>query len=219
VGGTRTYRSPVRDESARQTRRRIVGAARRLFESEGYAATTVDAVAEAAGVGRRTVFLSVGSKVELLKTAWDWAAVGDDEPVAMVDRPAVRQMRELTDPPELVRSWVAQVLSVGDRLAPLAQVLARAVDVDPEAAALQGRIDVQRRTGASMFVAHLASVGGLREGLGRDEASDMCWVLMDPLLQQRLRSDRGWTRAAVGDWLVRLVSASLLADPGSAVVG
>lgn len=207
----RTYRSPARAESARQTRRRVVEAARELFEARGYAGTTIDAVAEAAGVSRRTVFLSVGSKAELLKTAWDWGVVGDDEPVPMAERPHVLAMREVTDPEVLVGLWVEQVLGVADRLAALEAVLDRAVDADAEAAALRARIDVERRGGARMFVSHLAEIGGLREGLTVDEAADMCWVLMNPLLQARLRAERGWSRAAVADWLGRLAAASLLA--------
>jgi AcrR family transcriptional regulator len=200
----------VRAEAARLTRRRIVGAARELFEARGYAGTTIDAVAEAAGVSRRTVFLSVGSKEELLKTAWDWAVVGDDEPVPMAERPHVLAMQQVTDPGVLVRLWVDQVLGVADRLAPLEVVLNRAVDGHPEAAALRARIDVERQGGARMFVSHLAGVGGLREGLSVDEAVDMCWILMNPLLQARLRTERGWTRGAVEDWLVRMTAASLL---------
>src|SRR4051794_26489039 len=212
----RTYRSPARAEAARQTRRRIVGAAHELFETRGYAGTTIDAVAEAAGVSRRTVFLSVGSKAELLKTAWDWGVVGDDEPVPMAERPHVLAMQEVTDPELLVRLWVDQVLAVADRLAPLEVVLNRAVDADAEAATLRARIDLERRGGALMFVTHLASTGGLRDGLTLDEAADMCWILMNPLLQARLRTDRGWTGQAVADWLVRLASASLLAGPPDA---
>ncbi len=160
----RTYRSTARAESARQTRRRIVEAARELFETRGYAGTTIDAVAEAAGVSRRTVFLSVGSKAELLKTAWDWGVVGDDEPVPMAQRPHVLAMQEVTDPDLLVALWVDQILGVADRLAPLEVVLNRAVDADADAAALRARIDVERRGGALMFVTHLAATGGLREG-------------------------------------------------------
>ncbi len=207
----RTYRSPARAERARQTRRRIVDAAREMFEAKGYAGTTIDAVAAAAGVSRRTVFLSVGSKVELLKTAWDWSVVGDDEPVAMLDRPEVVAMRDVTDPDVLVRHWVGQVMGIGGRVAALAQVLARAVDVDAEAAALQERIDLERRTGVEMFLRHLESVGGLRTGLTVPEAVDMLWILMNPLLQLRLLVDRGWTPEALEDWLLRLVTASLLA--------
>jgi AcrR family transcriptional regulator len=210
VSRPRTYRSELRAESARQTRRRIVEAARGLFETRGYAGTTIDAVAEAAGVSRRTVFLSVGSKAELLKTAWDWGVTGDDEPIPMAERPHVLAMQQVTDPERLVRLWVEQVLGVADRLAPLETVLNRAVDADAEAAALRARIDQERRGGARMFVAHLADVGGLREGLSVDEAADMCWILMNPLLQARLRTERGWARESVADWLVRLASASLL---------
>ena len=211
MSSPRTYRSPARAEAARQTRRRIVEAARELFETRGYAGTTIDAVAETAGVSRRTVFLSVGSKAELLKTAWDWGVVGDDDPVPMAERPHILAMHEITDPEALVRLWVEQVLGVADRLAPLEAVLNRAVDADAEAAALWARIDLERRGGARMFVTHLDEVGGLRAGLMVDEAADMCWILMNPLLQARLRTERGWSRAAVADWLTLMATASLLA--------
>jgi len=47
----------VRDEQARRTRRAIVIAAHDLFLAQGYAATTIDGIAEAAHVSRRTVFI------------------------------------------------------------------------------------------------------------------------------------------------------------------
>jgi len=210
VSGSRTYHSAARADGARRTRRRIVAAARELFVARGYAGTTIDAVAESAGVSRRTVFLSVGSKAELLKTAWDWGVVGDDEPVPMAQRPHVLAMQEITDPALLVRLWVDQVLAVAERLAPLEVVLNRAVDAHPEAAELRARIDLERQGGARMFVTHLASVGGLREGLSVDQAVDICWILMNPLLQGRLRTERGWAGEAIAEWLVRITSASLL---------
>jgi AcrR family transcriptional regulator len=209
----RSYRSAVREESASRTRRRIVEAAGELFVERGYAGTTIDEVAKRADVSRRTVFQSVGSKVELLKTAWDWAVVGDDLPIPVVDRPEIARMRAERDPGTLVELWVEQVLRVGARVGPLELVLARAVDVDPEADALQGRIDVERRTGATMFVASLEGIGGLRPDVTVDEGADMAWVLMSPLFVRRLRQDRGWDDDQVRSWLVRLAKASLLATP------
>lgn len=209
----RSYRSTVREESARETRRRIVDAAASLFVERGYVGTTVDSVAERAGVSRRTVFTSVGSKVELLKTAWDWAVVGDDEPVAVVDRPEIERMRQEHDPEALVELWVEQVLRVGARTGALAWVLSRAADVDPEADTLQETIEAERRTGAAMFVAGLASIGGLRPDVGTEEGADMASVLMNPLLVRRLREHRGWGDDQVRTWLRRLTKASLLADP------
>jgi AcrR family transcriptional regulator len=208
----RAYRSTVREESAGQTRRRIVDAAAALFVDRGYAGTTIDAVAERAGVSRRTVFSSAGSKVELLKTAWDWAVVGDDQPIAVADRPEIARMRQERDPETLVELWVDQVLRVGARVGQLAWVLARAVDVDREAAALQQRIDVERRAGAAMFVGGLAAIDGLRADVSEQEGADMAWVLMNPLFVRRLREDRDWTDDQVRVWLRRLTKASLLAD-------
>jgi AcrR family transcriptional regulator len=88
----------VRDEQARRTRRAIVTAAHDLFLAQGYAATTIDGIAEAAHVSRRTAFNSVGGKAALLKLALDWAIVGDDEPITMADRPAIKAIQAESDP-------------------------------------------------------------------------------------------------------------------------
>jgi len=82
----RSYESPRRDDQARATRRAIVSAATQLFLERGYAGTTMEAIAAAANVSRKTVFTAGGSKFTLLKDAFDWSLVGDDEPVAMADR-------------------------------------------------------------------------------------------------------------------------------------
>ena len=111
VDSNRPYRSSLRAGQARTTRRAIVEAGAALFVERGYAGTTVDAIAERAGVSRKTVFTSVGGKVGLLKLAIDWALTGDDEPVALDDRPVVRELVQETDP----QRAVVQVGAHGDR--------------------------------------------------------------------------------------------------------
>lgn len=83
----RSYRSDLRTSQALDTRRRIVAAAAELFVSDGYAGASVDAIAAAAGVSRKTVFTAVGGKAELLALALDWAVAGDDAPRPLADRP------------------------------------------------------------------------------------------------------------------------------------
>src|SRR5947207_10184876 len=85
------YKSTLREAQAKATRRAIVDAAARLFVERGYGATTVDAIAAAAGVSRKTVFTSVGGKLDALKLARDWAIVGDDEQIPLMARPQVKQ--------------------------------------------------------------------------------------------------------------------------------
>ena len=82
----RSYRSTVREQQARLTRRRILDAARAAFVARGYAGTTVRGIAAGAGVSVPTVELLFGTKAAVLKAAIDVAIVGDDEPVPVLDR-------------------------------------------------------------------------------------------------------------------------------------
>src|SRR6187401_421400 len=93
----RAYRSDLRAAQALRTRGQIVAAAAELFVGGGYAATTIDAIAAAAGVSRKTVFTSAGGKAELLKLAYDHATAGDDEPVPLRERPVVKALEAEPD--------------------------------------------------------------------------------------------------------------------------
>ncbi len=208
--GRRPYRSDLRARQVRETRRTVVAAAADLFVRSGYAATTLDAVAEAAGVSRKTVFNAVGGKPALLKLVWDHSVVGDDEPVSMADRPAVARIRATADPVEAVRLWVAMLAEVAERTAAIGNVVVVAADSDPDAAELLARSEAERLDGARAFARHLDAIGRLRAGLSPEEAADVLWTLNDSAAYRRLVVDRGWTVAAFRDWLVRVVLASVL---------
>lgn len=207
----RSYRSARRDDQARATRRAVVDAAAGLFVRDGYAATTLDAVAVAAGVSRRTVVNVAGGKPALLKLAIDVALVGDDEPVPMAQRPMVRRIVACTDPAEAVGLWADMVVEVQGRVALLGAVVEAAADVDPEIGTLRARAERERLTGAREFAAHLDGLGGLRPGLSPDEAADVCWTLNDGMSYRRLVELRGWSTTRYRDWLARVVTTSLLA--------
>ena len=148
----RPYHSKLRDEQAQATRRRIVRAGGELYVERGYGPTTIDAIAARAEVSRKTVFTSVGGKAAVLKLAFDWALAGDDEPVAIADRPEVRRMMQQEDPTALLDAWVAMNAAIAGRVAALHHVLVVAADADPEAAAIVATTEQQRRHGALAFV-------------------------------------------------------------------
>ena len=206
----RRYASQVRDEQARRTRRAIVTAAHDLFLARGYAATTIDAIAEAAHVARRTVFNSVGGKAALLKLALDWAIVGDDEPVAMADRPAVKAILAESDPRKALVLWVQAVADVVGRTAPLGEVLTAAADIDPAAAELLAEASRQRMAGAAAFMRHLASLDGLAAGMTEQRAAELSWALTDGHLYRLLVAQRGWSTADFTRWLSDSLAAALL---------
>ena len=209
--GPRPYRSALRDEQSRLTRRRIVDAAADLFVANGYVPTTIDAIAERAGVSRRTVFTSVGGKAAMLKLAFDWALAGDDEPVAIADRPEVRHlMQHQEDPAAVLAAWIAMNAAISGRLAALHHVLVVAADADPDAAALLATTDDQRIDGARRVIGRIAELGGLRPGLAQQQAAAIADALIDPLLYRRLVGLRGWTFETYSAHLQHIAAASLL---------
>jgi AcrR family transcriptional regulator len=206
----RDYRSELRASQAADTRRSIVSAAARLFVGAGYGATTIDAVAEAAGVSRKTVFTAVGGKVELLKTALDWTVAGDDRTVALADRPEVRGLLALDDPVELITGWVRVMVAIDARVAGLFAALAVAADSDDEARRLLEEYQHQRLVGARQVVKRLVGLDALGGDLSRADAVDVAWLATDPVLFDRFVWIRGWSVARFEAWLARTLTAQLL---------
>jgi AcrR family transcriptional regulator len=208
--GARSYRSALRDENARATRRRIVEAARDLYVARGYGPATIDAIAEHAGVSRKTVFTSVGGKAVLLKLAFDWTLAGDDEPVAIADRTEVQQMMREEDPTALLGAWIAMNAAIAQRVAPLLHVVVVAADADPDAAALLATLDRQRADGARSVTSRLAALGGLRPSLDVPDAAAIADVLIDPMPYQRLVVKHAWPFDRYVEHLQRIAAAALL---------
>ena len=207
AGGTRSSDgkrpvSTLREDQARRTRRQIVDAAGRLFARQGFAATTVDAIAAEAGVSRKTVFTSVGGKVDLLKLAYDYAMAGDDEPVPMIDREGLQAVIAEPDPYEQLRMYAGLVAEMGERISALWLALRGAAEVDDGARELYARWEQERldgmRTGP---VRDLLAKGAIRPELTPDEAAAIFWVLVDPALYHRFVVGAGWSKDRFRDWL------------------
>jgi AcrR family transcriptional regulator len=209
-GVKRDYRSAVRAEQARATRRAIVAAASRLFVENGYGATTIDAIATAAGVSRKTVFTAVGAKVDLLKIALDWAVAGDDLPVALGDRAVLRQLLAQPDPAVLLTGWARLQAEIGARVAALFQALEVAAGTDREARALLARLQGQRVDGARAIVKRLRTLDALTTELTYQEAVDLAWLATDAALFDRLVRVRGWSTSRFAEWLGENLCRQLL---------
>src|SRR5215468_6442832 len=132
----RRYESPVREANARRTRAAIVAAASELFTARGYAATSLADIAAAAGVARRTVFAAFGSKPALLRQVLDQALAGDDEPVAVADRPWFRPVWDATTPAAALDAYAEVCVVIARRAAQLFEIVRRAADNAPDAAEL-----------------------------------------------------------------------------------
>ena len=207
----RRYESPLRNGQAKTTHTAIIEAAWRLFADRGYAATSIDEIATAAGVGRATVFTSVGGKPALLKAAFDVAIVGDTFQVALPDRPRSRQIRGEQDPARYLSLYAEMVAEMGERLAPIAEAVRGAAGVDADARELWESHLAQRRQGAANVVADLVAKGArLRHDLDPKVAADLVWVLNDPGLYGNLVLRRGWSPERFRAWLGETMRQLLL---------
>ena len=113
---------PLRRAKAAVTRLAVIDAASRLFVSDGYAGTSIQAIADEAGVSRATVFNSVGGKAALLKACYDIATVGDDEPIPLPQRADATAARLEPDPRRSINLYAAMIANIGERLAPIYEV-------------------------------------------------------------------------------------------------
>jgi AcrR family transcriptional regulator len=202
-------RYPLRADRARRTHQALVAAAAELFASAGYAATTIDAIAQRAGVGRATVFTSVpGGKPQLLKEARDQAIAGDDEPVPIPQRSWFIDAMAQTDPRELLRRQAANYRRIADRAARLERALATGAATDPALADLYAEARRQRHFGTSFVAARLGELGALADP---ETAPDTIYALAAPDVYLILVDDRGWTPDRYETWLATQLIRVLLA--------
>src|SRR5215471_16795188 len=92
VNPRRAYNSARRREQAAATRREILEAAQRLFERQGYAATTMAAIAAEAGVALKTVYVGFETKSGVLRALWNLLLRGDEEDAPIAERAWYREM-------------------------------------------------------------------------------------------------------------------------------
>jgi AcrR family transcriptional regulator len=215
---TRRYDNTRRQERTRLTRRRVIDAARALFLERGYAATSMEAISLAADVPQATLYRLFPSKSALLKEVVDITAVGDDEPIALHERPEVLALRDEPDPTQYLAGFAHVARVVHERIEPVRRMLHSAAPVDADAAAMLAAIHQQRYTGQGIVARALLDRGALRHGLTEDEAHDIIYALMSPELRNVLMGERGWSADRYEGWLAATLRDTLL-EPTPATPG
>src|SRR6266545_390642 len=132
----RRYHSPRRQAQAEATRRSILDAAQRLFEAQGYAATTMEAIADEAGVALKTVYVAFATKSRLLRALWDLLLKGDQADAPVAERPWYVEVLEEPDPEQQLRLNARNSRIVKERIAGVLQTIRDAAPIDGDTAAL-----------------------------------------------------------------------------------
>ena len=198
---TRSYNSPRRREQAAATRRRILEVAQRLFERQGYAATSVAAIAAEAGVALKTVYVVFETKSGILRALWNLLLRGDIEEIPVAERKWYREVLEEPDPERQLRLNARNSRRAKGRIAALIEVIRTAAPAEPEIEALWKRIESDFHENQGRVAKSLRKKGALRSGLGVGRATDILWALNHPDVYQLLVGRRGWTPAQYEKWL------------------
>ena len=194
----------------RRTRAAVAEAARTLFLERGYAATTIEAISERSDTPAATVYRLFSSKMGILKAVLDVSIGGDDDAVAMAERPQVRALLSDEDPVGQLTQFTALLHEVMARVGPVHRILADAARADPEAAALLAEISRQRQEGQRRIARALARSGALRPGLRERDAADIIHALASPEVYGLLVADRSWSGQRYESWLSAILIDQLL---------
>ena len=184
-----------------RTHEGIIDAARRIFLDKGYAATTMPAIAQAAGVALDTVYATAGKKPALFRLLIEMAIAGDDGEVPVEEREYVRAIRAEPDPTRKLRIYAAALRGIQQRLAPLFRVLQGAASLDPELAALWRSISERRAKNMRLLASDLAATGRLQQHLSVARAADIIWSMNSPEFYLLLVEQRGWSPKEFEAWL------------------
>jgi AcrR family transcriptional regulator len=197
----RAYDSSSRRRAAQATRQSILDAARRLFLEKGYAATTMPAIAGAAGIALDTVYATVGKKPSLFRLLIEMAISGGEKAVPAEERDYVRAIRAETDAVRKLRLYAAALRRIQPRLAPLIRVLQGAAPHDPELDALWQGISRRRAANMRLLAKDLAATGRLQSDLSVAKAADIIWSMNSPEFYLLLVEQCGWSPKEFERWL------------------
>ena len=198
-----------RARSARLTRQRILSAASDLYIRQGYAATTIQQIAEQADVAWQTVYSIFGNKAAILSAVFDVTVAGDDEPVPMMQRPFVREIHEAADPRVKAAIFARHIRETNERTAGIVTVIESAAGTDPEIAGLWRKLQSQRLYGMGVAVENFQMAGVLRRDITLDRAADVLWFYTGAWAYHALVVGRGWTLDEYETWTAEVLGHEL----------
>jgi AcrR family transcriptional regulator len=194
-----------RNARSRRTAEALLSSARALLEEQGFEAMTMAAVAERAGVTRRSVYLHYASRAALLAALFEYVkeAEGFAESVAPV--------WSAPDAATALHEWAAHIARFTPRIMAVAQAVERVHRDDPDAASHRALVMRARHADCRRLITWLARDGRLADRWTADEAADMLMALISLNVVETLLTDRRWSRRRFVEHFTALLHATFVA--------
>lgn len=199
----RAYRSPKREARAAETRARIVAAASQCFTTSGYAGTTMQAIAERAGVSVETVYAN-GPKRLLLVAAFETAFAGDEGRQPLGERPEAREILDLSDRDALIDDGVRFIAAANARSSGMWRAFRSAANSDPDVQEVMDDLVARRSIDFANNVAALAGLGAVASADHTRLATAMTFLLSHEGYELMVELG-GWSIEEYSEWVATAV--------------
>jgi AcrR family transcriptional regulator len=193
-----------RRQRAEATHRRIVKAAYTLFCEQGYAGTTMAQIAEAAGVAVQTVYFVFHTKAALLGRAFEFAVMGESEPLIPQQQPWYVAMAAEPDVTQALWHLVTGSGEIMRRVTPLYLVARVAADGDKDTARVIAFHENFQADGYREVLELLRAKAEFRSGLTLERATHLLLLFAGMDVYHVLVGSHGWSHE---DWVAWTVSA------------
>jgi len=198
-------RSTYRQLQAQMTRERIVDAARALMAERGWAATTIDAIAERAGVATATVYSAFGNKLAIIE-AMRQVMLRDSKIPELT-----RQAEAEPDVAKRLELWAKSIRQQMESSYDIISIHRQAARADSQFALEYRKVLDNRARHFAEFTSGLGE--GLADGIDTRTATDLLWALANEELWRELVEERGWSPDRYEQWLAATLVAQLIEAP------
>ncbi|MFD5111386.1 TetR/AcrR family transcriptional regulator [Streptomyces sp. NPDC058391] len=206
MSGVRPYHSPRRALTAAATRRDIMDAARRLFLKRGYARVTVADIAREAGTAVKTVYVSAGGRLEILRETVHRAVKNSGA------QETVKQVRRTTDAVDAIALLAHRTRLDNEEHRESIAILYSALPVHEAAEALWDEGTALYNSALREIAAHLDNLDALRPGTTVDRCADVLWFCFGLGAWRTLVDDCGWSWDQAEAELASMATKMLIED-------
>jgi AcrR family transcriptional regulator len=206
----RKYDSSRRQALAEATKIQIAEAARGLFFKRGYVGTTMEEIANEAGVSKESVYSIFGNKQGVLAFLLDASVGGKEFPLPLIEQSAAQAIMQERDPRRQIDRIAQACGEILSRAAPVYAIMRTAANVEPEIQKRVRQLHRERLENMTSFYRQVAANGPLRKGMDEKRAGEMVWALTSPELFNLLVIESGWSREKYSQWLADILTRVLL---------
>jgi AcrR family transcriptional regulator len=200
----RPYRSVARDTQAAQTRARILAAAKKLFELEGFECVTIEKIAQTGEVSIPTVYSLFQSKRGVLRALMDEAL-----PIDQFDALVEMSIQEKSPKVRLsVSAKIARQMYDAEKVQ--MNLFRGAAVLAPEFKELEKEREMRRYSRQEVTIKAMVKEKSLAKGLSEIKARDILWAFTGRDMYRMFVVEKGWTSEEYEHWLTQLLINNLM---------